>query len=152
MERTLAKCPICQAALHVAELACKSCETTFRGAFSRCAFCALAAEHREFVELFLRHRGNLSSVGGELGLSYPTVAKRLDAALAALGVSIPDGGAVPDPAPDASPAYAPQPPPAPAPPAPPVPNGKDAARRKILEMLDRGEIDADDATRRLREL
>ncbi len=149
MERSLAKCPICQAALHVAELACKTCETTFRGAFSRCAFCGLAAEHREFVELFLRHRGNLSSVGGELGLSYPTVAKRLDAALAALGL----GAAEPTPA--EAPAYAPAPAPAPQPPAAPAfapQNGKDEARRSILEMLDRGDIDAEEATRRLRDL
>ena len=149
MERFLSRCPICHEALHVTELACRHCETSFRGAFARCAFCGLPAEHREFVELFLRHRGNLSSVGSELGLSYPTVAKRLDAALSALGIGGPEGAFAAAPAESAAvgrvPAGTSEGGAAP-------PNGKDAARRTILEMLDRGEIDADEATRRLSEL
>lgn len=140
MERSLARCPICQSALQVTELVCRSCETTFRGQFARCAFCGLPAEHREFIELFLRHRGNLSGVSGALGLSYPTVARRLDAALSALGFgdAEPVSAAAPSStAPVGAAAHT---------------NGKDEARRRILEMLDRGEIDAEEATRRLREL
>lgn len=82
----------------------------------------------EFLELFLSSRGNLSSVGEEMGISYPTVSKRLDAVLNTLGLHADNGHAVI--------------------PAPVL----DAGRSKILEMLDRGEITADEATRRLQEL
>jgi hypothetical protein len=38
----------------------------------------LPEELREFVLIFLRCRGNIREVEKELGISYPTVCKRLD--------------------------------------------------------------------------
>ncbi len=38
----------------------------------------LPEEMREFVLIFLRCRGNIREVEKELGISYPTVCKRLD--------------------------------------------------------------------------
>jgi hypothetical protein len=66
-----------------------------------------------------------------MGLSHPTVNKRLDALLAALGLREEEETPL----------------------APCVRvHSRDNDRRRILEMLDRGEISAEEATRRLREL
>jgi hypothetical protein len=85
MAKILTRCPVCEAALHVTELACARCHTAIRGEFETCRFCRLAPEHLAFVEMFLRNEGNLSRVGAQLGLSYPTVRNKLAAALNALG-------------------------------------------------------------------
>jgi hypothetical protein len=102
-----------------------------------------------FVEIFLRSRGNLTSVGDELGVSYPTVTRRLDAILASIGEAAFTTPAI-------EPTYS-------APPSPifepvaPVETGRSeeeraAERREILEMLDRGDLTAEEATRRLQDL
>jgi len=127
----LAKCPVCAGPLHVTELSCGACQTRVQSAFETCRFCRLSPEHLQFLEVFLRNRGNLSRVGEEMDISYPTVDKRLDAALTALGLI--EANAAP-------------------PPPERRPNGRDHDRRQILEMLDRGEITAEEATRRLKEL
>jgi hypothetical protein len=93
------------------------------------------------VELFLRSRGNLSSVGEELDTSYPTVTRRLDAVLAALRIN----GAAGHGRANGLATEQHEPPVQPAPP-------DESERLQILEMLDRGEITAEEATRRLKEL
>lgn len=85
MAKILTRCPICESKLHVSELACIHCGSSIRSGFETCRFCRLAPEHLAFVELFLRSEGNMSRVGAELGLSYPTIRNKLSAALAALG-------------------------------------------------------------------
>lgn len=85
MAKILTRCPICESTLHVSELACTHCGTSIRSGFETCRFCRLAPEHLAFVKLFLRSEGNMSRVGTELGLSYPTIRNKLSAALAALG-------------------------------------------------------------------
>lgn len=81
----IGKCPICAAQLHVARLECTSCGTRLEGSFSLGRFHALSAEQLEFLEVFIRARGNFKDVERELGLSYPTVRARLDAVIRALG-------------------------------------------------------------------
>ena len=83
--KMLTRCPICEAALGVSELQCGRCKTTIHGTFSACRFCRLAPEHFAFLEMFLRHEGNLSRVEKDLNLSYPTVRNKLQAAIAGLG-------------------------------------------------------------------
>ena len=97
------------------------------GSFQGCGFCGLASDQLQFLRTFLTHRGNLSGVGGELGISYPTVAKRLDAVLAALGLNGDGGVSEPD-------------------------HRVELERLHILEQLDRGEITAEEATRKLKDL
>ena len=131
MNRALSKCPVCDGNLLVTELTCPTCHTGVHGEFERCRFCGAPDEHARFVEVFLRNRGNLSNVGMEMGLSYPTVSRRLDAALRALGLR------------DDSETRA------------VVMQRRqtaDARRRSILDALDTGEIDAEEATRRLQEM
>ena len=42
-------------------------------------------EHQDFIEVFIRCRGNIKDVERVLGVSYPTVRGRLDRAIHALG-------------------------------------------------------------------
>jgi len=81
----IAKCPICSEALRVVRLDCESCGTRLEGAFSLGRFHTLASEQLEFLETFIRARGNVKDVERELGISYPTVRARLDAVIRALG-------------------------------------------------------------------
>lgn len=139
MAKILTRCPVCEAALHVSELSCARCKTRVQSQFETCRFCRLAPEHLAFVELFLRNEGNLSRVGAHLGLSYPTVRNKLGAALSALGVddtdiedtehatSVPVSNAV-RPSPEHL-----------------------ERRRLILEQLEEGSLDAEEAALALRE-
>lgn len=84
MPKVLTRCPVCDNALRVTELACSRCETSVRGGFETCRFCRLTLEHLSFIETFLRCEGNISRVEKDLNLSYPTVRNKLAAAFAAL--------------------------------------------------------------------
>lgn len=81
----IAGCPICQQRLHVVRLECDGCGTSLEGSFALGRFHALAADQLEFLETFIRCRGSFKDVERELGISYPTVRSRLDAAIRALG-------------------------------------------------------------------
>lgn len=116
------RCPVCDEPLLVKSLGCPKCATKVEGEFRPCRFCQLPEEQREFIEVFLRCRGNIKNVEKELGISYPTVRNRLDAALAALGYGAGD---------------------------PAEEEGE--RRRRILAALERGEMTAQEAARRLRD-
>ena len=120
----LGKCPVCGESLDVTRLACRSCGTAIEGRFDTCKFCRLTPEHRAFVDVFIKNRGNIKEVEKELGISYPTVRNRLDAVIAALGYRVDE---------------------------PATEKGDAGAERKaIVEALARGEMSADDAVKRLR--
>lgn len=79
------RCPACQEALALVELACPSCTTHVRGRFTPRPLAALAPELQEFIQVFVLARGNIREVERELGISYPTVRNRLESAIEALG-------------------------------------------------------------------
>src|SRR6266540_2049170 len=81
----VAKCPICSKQLKVVRLDCESCGTRLEGSFSLGRFHALSPDQLEFLETFIRARGNFKDIERELGISYPTVRSRLDAMIRALG-------------------------------------------------------------------
>lgn len=81
----IAKCPICAESLQVMRLECEGCGTRLEGTFALGRFHALVPEQLEFLETFIRARGNVKDVERELGISYPTVRARLDAVIRALG-------------------------------------------------------------------
>lgn len=127
------RCPICGTRLAVQRMRCPDCGTAIEGDFALCSFCSLTAEQRQFAELFIVARGNLREMERMLGMSYPAVRARLESVIEALG----HGPA--RPAEQESPQEAPAPPRATA-----------SERRAVLEALERGEIDAEEALRRLR--
>ena len=84
MDRLTNICPCCQATMEIEKLRCTSCDVTIEGRIPIPRLARLAADDREFVELFVRSSGSLKAVAGKLGVSYPTVRSRLDRVIAAL--------------------------------------------------------------------
>jgi len=82
----IGKCPICDTGLRVTELTCPSCSTRIVSDLKTCPFCNLASDALAFLWAFLKARGNIKEVEKDLGISYPTVRKRLDELLANLGL------------------------------------------------------------------
>lgn len=78
-------CPVCSHNLEISKLTCSYCHTKLEGEFQPCKFCQLPNEHLEFIETFIKCRGNIKDVEKELDISYPTVRNRLEAAIQALG-------------------------------------------------------------------
>ncbi|NLK44585.1 MAG: DUF2089 domain-containing protein [Tissierellia bacterium] len=83
----LGKCPVCGEELYVTKLSCHKCHTHIEGNFKLCKFCKLTEEQKNFVEVFIKSRGNIKEIEKELGISYPTVRGRLENVIEALGYS-----------------------------------------------------------------
>ena len=81
-------CPVCSHEMTISSLTCSHCQTRIEGSFTSCRFCKLPAEQQEFVEVFLKCRGNIKDVEKELGISYPTVRNRLDGVIQAMGYKV----------------------------------------------------------------
>ena len=79
------RCPLCDGRLEPVKLRCASCQMTMEGRLPASRLALLPAEQQQFVEAFLVARGNIKEVEKELGISYPTVRKRLDEVVQALG-------------------------------------------------------------------
>ncbi|CAN5186172.1 DUF2089 family protein [soil metagenome] len=72
------RCPFCDGELEIIQLRCGGCETRIDSALGVPTFFRLPSDLQEFVLVFLRCRGNIREVEKALGISYPTVCKRLD--------------------------------------------------------------------------
>ncbi|GAB6274513.1 MAG: hypothetical protein STSR0004_13760 [Peptococcaceae bacterium] len=81
-------CPVCGREMTISSLSCHHCQTRIEGCFTACKFCRLPFEQQEFIEVFLKCRGNIKDVEKELGISYPTVRNRLDGVIQALGYKV----------------------------------------------------------------
>ncbi len=117
------RCPVTGEPLEVTRLECPKSGVTIEGRFTPNEFAQLSAENLELLRLFLRVRGNLKEVERILGVSYPTVRLRFDAMLRALDY---------DPPPEAQEVR--------------------EERTDILGLLERGEVTAAEAAKRLRAL
>jgi hypothetical protein len=95
MKRKIAigRCPICDTRLRVTELTCPSCKTRIVSDLETCPFCNLRPDALAFLWAFLKARGNIKEVEKDLGISYPTVRKRLDELLTSLGLEPGEDGA-----------------------------------------------------------
>ena len=72
-------CPICGHGVWVTRVTCPECASELQGKFSVPVLARLPKELQEVALTFLRCRGNFREVERELGISYPTVSKKLDA-------------------------------------------------------------------------
>ena len=79
-------CPVCGERLALTRLSCRSCGTEISGDFEACEFCALGAEDRQVLRVFLASRGNMKELERHLGVSYPTARSRFDQLLTRLGL------------------------------------------------------------------
>lgn len=82
-------CPVCKGGLYINRLSCKICNSEFPVDKTISKYDLLSAEQREFLETFLRNRGNIKNVGEDLHISYPTVKRRLEDLLVNLGLEEP---------------------------------------------------------------
>jgi hypothetical protein len=81
----VARCPFCDAALEIRRLGCVACETTIESRLPIPPLFRLPPDLQLFVLTFLRCQGKIRDVEKELGISYPTVIKRLDLVNVLLG-------------------------------------------------------------------
>jgi len=121
-----ARCPLCGGELAVTRIYCRDCDTTFEGRFTGGPFSQLTPDQLKFVEIFIRCEGKIRRMEDEVGLSYPTIRNRLHEVIRALGY---EPSAAEEPA-----------------------GLSEADRQRILEDLDRGVINADEAMRLLKEV
>lgn len=85
MRKILEECPACKGELIITRLECSNCNTKVEGEYRQCRFCGLSGESLEFIELFVKNRGNIKEMERELGISYPTVRSRLMSVVEELG-------------------------------------------------------------------
>jgi len=79
------QCPICGGEVVVTQISCRDCDTTIDGRFSSRTFSQLTPEQMDFVETFVRLEGKITHMEKELGFSYPTIRKLLHDVIRALG-------------------------------------------------------------------
>ena len=118
-----AKCPTCEGKLNVIELKCSSCQTRIIGNFYLDEIFQLNQEQQEFLKVFIKTRGNIKNMEKELDMSYPTVRNKLNELIRSLGYE--DDF---------------------------VEEEQQEKRREILDLLERGEIEAVEAAKKLKEI
>lgn len=116
--------PVSAGELIVTRLECPASGIVLEGRFSLGWIGALTPEQLEFVGLLVRHRGNVQKLAGELNVAYNTARSRLDAVVAALGGPTGDGGG--------------------------AEGGERPPAADVLDRLAAGELEFDEALRRLR--
>lgn len=87
MRPELSRCPSCDGELVTSRYSCPQCDISVEGRFERNRFARLTPEAQDFLFVFVKNRGNIREVERELGISYPTVRNRLNAAIAELGIT-----------------------------------------------------------------
>jgi hypothetical protein len=126
MEKAMAnipqKCPSCSASLVVTQLTCSVCGTGVVGHFELSPFFRLSSQSLQFLETFIRNRGNVKEMERDTGESYWAIRRRLDEVIAEMGF-----------------------------PTEPDENSPNV-RQEILERLGRGEITAQEAASLLTQL
>ena len=115
-KKLITRCPFCGDDLAISRLSCCGCSTQIDSQLEIPLFFRLPPDLQEFVLIFLRCQGKIRDVEKELGISYPTVCKRLDLVNELLGNK-----------------------------------GSPVNRTQILEQLERGEINVQEATQLLKE-
>ena len=120
-------CPVSGEPLEVTQLHAPTSGVTIEGRFEPNEFALLPPEPLEFLRIFVRVRGNLKEAERILGVSYPTVRARFERMLTALGY---EPQTIADEAEDHTDAD---------------------AIDDILSQLERGDIDANEATLRIKQ-
>ncbi|MXY92575.1 MAG: DUF2089 domain-containing protein [Caldilineaceae bacterium SB0664_bin_27] len=85
MRKVLEECPSCGGAVEVTRVSCTFCDTEVTGRFAPCRFCRLPPETAQFLEVFVRNRGNVKEMERELGISYWIIRSRINDLITDLG-------------------------------------------------------------------
>ena len=128
MRKVLEQCPSCGGELEITRVNCTRCETVVSGRYQPCRFCKLPPESVQFLEAFVKNRGNVKEMERELGISYWTIRTRLNELIEELGFEV-DSSAEAEREEELK-----------------------KQRRTILEQIDRGELSATEAAAQLTKL
>ncbi|HEX2916825.1 MAG TPA: DUF2089 domain-containing protein [Chloroflexia bacterium] len=79
------RCPVCNEQMYVTRLECDNCHSALEGQFDLGPFHRLTPDQLQFLEVFIRSRGQNKAIQELLNISYPTVIKKLDELIIALG-------------------------------------------------------------------
>ena len=79
-------CPVCDAKLHISRLSCTQCKAEYPIDEEFFPFEYLTPDQKSFLIIFLKCAGNIKAMEAELNVSYPTVKKRYEELLIALGL------------------------------------------------------------------
>ena len=127
------KCPICGGGITVTRFHCDECDITIEGQFSPNTqtgpLAQLTPEQLQFVITFVKCEGKLNRMEGEMNLSYPTLRSRLQDVVRAMGY---EPGRSDSDREEAAAARI-----------------TDEDRKRILDDLDAGRIDAEQAMKML---
>ena len=126
MRKVLEGCPTCGGELTISGLQCHACHTRIESQYATCPFCRLRQQSLDFIEIFVKNRGNIKEMERELGISYPTVRNRLNAVIAELGYEVRADA--------------------------PAPGESSDRRREILKRVNEGEISAEEAAEQIKQL
>ena len=132
MRKILEQCPSCGSDLAITRVSCMQCETVVTARYQPCRFCKLPPDSVQFLEAFVKSRGNVKEMERELGTSYWTIRSRLNELIEELGFEV-DNNA------EAERVAAQE-------------EELKQQRRSLLEQVDRGEISANDAAEQLTKL
>ncbi len=88
MAKILTVCPVCGKKLSVEKLKCHSCGIEINGDFEMDDLFRLSKEQLDFIKIFIKNEGNITEVGKELGISYPTVKSKLRNVIQAMGYNV----------------------------------------------------------------
>lgn len=124
MRKVLERCPTCGGDLEVTRLTCPTCQTAIESRYTLCPFCKLGPESLQFLEIFVKCKGNIKEMERELKLPYTTIRNRVNSVIRELGYEVE--------AEEESPL--------------------EVKRREILRRLENGEIKASEAAQMLAEL
>jgi len=73
------ECPICKNSnLNVSKISCKDCGIDFEGRFYMLPITRLNREDMLLAQTLVVHGGNLKTMAEEIGITYPTLKKRLN--------------------------------------------------------------------------
>lgn len=86
MRKVLEQCPACGGQIEITGLQCTHCHTGVTGRFAPCRFCRLLPESVQFLEVFVKNKGNVKEMERELGISYWTIRSRINELIAELGL------------------------------------------------------------------
>lgn len=122
------QCPVCSEKLDITKLNCPKCHTAIEGVFQPCEFCRLPKDELNFLKVFIKCRGNIKDMEKELGLSYPTVRSKLDSLIQMLGFKVETKETRQ------------------------MQEEIEKEKQKIIELLEKGELTAKEATEKIKEL
>lgn len=74
----ISRCSFCSGDLVISGLSCHHCDTKIETSIQIPPMFRLSEDLQQFVMIFLQSRGSIREVEKRLGISYPTVCKRLD--------------------------------------------------------------------------